>query len=172
MIRTWRTIAFAAITCTACGPSRGAAADDGAVQREAVRFLLRERARDDAIVLWSDATPGPVFETLGEPAAAPVAGVAGPTALGGVSDIQRADLDTLFRAHPDGWRAFFAQHPGATGVIELSRVRYADDRRAATIVVGRACGEHCRQAWRVRVERRADGRWQATGLTFIGVPQS
>ncbi|MBV9880340.1 MAG: hypothetical protein JO180_07585, partial [Gemmatirosa sp.] len=125
-----------AVACTALRDTGGASA-----QRAALRHLFRDRAHDRALVLWADASrAGPVFEALGEPPAPPVAGTPADTSLGSVVALRGHDLDTLFRAHPDGWAAFFAQHPGATGLLEVARaVRHGD---TATVLVGRACGEH------------------------------
>ena len=76
---------------------------------------------------------------------------------------------TAFRAHPDGWKAFWARYPGSTGVIELSPVRLTDD--SAALVVGRSCGEHCRTAWRVRLGRAGAG-WRVARVEFLPVPHT
>ncbi|MDQ6925366.1 MAG: hypothetical protein M3154_03925, partial [Candidatus Eremiobacteraeota bacterium] len=65
-----------------------------------------------------------------------------------VHTVVNVDLVRLFRAHPDGWAAFYATFPGAPGLVELEHPVWTGDS-LATVVVGRACGEHCVNAWRV-----------------------
>jgi hypothetical protein len=124
------------------------------------------------LVVWADRDPGPVFAELvaTTPDAVP-ARDAPPTRVGTVPvvAVRGRDLDTLFRAHPDGWKAFWARYPGATGVIELSPVRLTGD--SAALVVGRSCGEHCRTAWRVRLGR-SGAEWRVARVEFLRVPHT
>jgi hypothetical protein len=144
-----------------CAPGGGAArgSDQGAAQGAAIRHLFFERERAARVVLWADpAEPGPAFEALGRAPSPPAdsaalaRGVAAPVTL-----VRGADLRRLFRDHPDGWAAFYRRYPGAPGLVEVGPVARAPDGRTAEVVVGRACGEHCVNAWRVEL-RRADGR--------------
>ena len=144
------------LALTACTrPHRG----DAEVQGAAVRalFVTREHARQ--LVVWADPDePGPTFDVIPHaPARVDVGAVAAavPTS---VVPVRAADLARLFRAHPDGWAAFYATYPGAPGLVELARPVWSGDT-LATVVVGRACGEHCLNAWRVTVR---DGRVVAT----------
>ena len=139
--------------------ARPDAAADAGVQAAAVRelFVTREHARQ--LVLWADPREaGPTFELLGAHDAG-----ADPRTLASaipvpVRSVIAANLARLFRAHPDGWAAFYVAYPGAPGLVELARPAWSGDT-LATVVVGRACGEHCFNAWRVTVRR---GRVVAT----------
>jgi hypothetical protein len=155
------------------GGGGAAAGAEGAAQGAAVRHLFFERERAARVVLWADpAEPGPAFEALGRAPAPPAdsaalaAGVAAPVTL-----VRGADLRRLFRDHPDGWAAFYRRYPGTPGLVEVGPVARAPDGRTAEVVVGRACGEHCVNAWRVEL-RHAEGRggaWRATRVTPLRV---
>lgn len=151
------TVAALAVAASAC--ARPGPAADARVQAAAVRelFVAREHARQ--LVLWADPDEtGPTFELLGaHDARADLRALASAIPLP-VRPVRAADLAQLFRAHPDGWAAFYAAHPGAPGLVELARPAWSGDT-LATVVVGRACGEHCFNAWRVTVHR---GRVVAT----------
>ncbi len=135
------------LAAAACG--RGPA--DAEAQGAALRHLFREREHGRQLVVWADAEPGPVFAAaglraapLGAPAAAAVARATGLP----VTRVTGADMARLFRAHPDGWAAFYARYPGAPGLVEVGAAERGAD--GATLVrVGRSCGEHCRHLWRV-----------------------
>jgi hypothetical protein len=79
------------------------------------------------------------------------------------------DLAELFRQNPDAWVAFFRENVGAAGLVELSPVHLSPDGRRATTYVGRSCGEHCRNAWRIEATRAA-GRWTIAELQWVRVP--
>jgi hypothetical protein len=147
---------------------------DAAVQAAALRAIFVERGESNArLVVWDDgAHAGPVLAALGEPLVAPLAPALFAEGAVGVSveRVRRRTLDSLFDAHPDGWAAFFRAHRGAYGVVEVATPRYAGDRRTATVVVGRSCGEHCRQAWRVHLRRDDVGAWRQTAVDFLRVP--
>ncbi len=159
-----RALAAALLGTAALGCARGGGgaeqgAEQGAAQGAAIRHLFFERERAARVVLWADpAEPGPAFEALGRAPAPPAdsaalaRGVAAPVTL-----VRGADLRRLFRDHPDGWAAFYRRYPGAPGLVEVGPVLRAADGRTAEVVVGRACGEHCVNAWRVEL-RRAEGR--------------
>jgi hypothetical protein len=173
----------------AVGCARGGdGSAEGAAQGAAIRHLFFERERAARVVLWADpGEPGPAFEALGRAPAPPAdsaalaAGVAAPVTL-----VRGADLRRLFRDHPDGWAAFYRSYPGAPGLVEVGPVARAPDGRTAAVVVGRACGEHCVNAWRVELRRAAgpgagnddtaadgaagrDGAWRATRVTPLRV---
>jgi hypothetical protein len=156
-----------ALSCRAPTP-------DAAVQRAALRSLFVEREPNARLVLWVDeAHTGPVFEALGEPAAAPARALVADPSLGiPVDTVRERDLDSLFSANPDGWTAFFRVHPQSFGLIEVATPRYSAGGADAVVLVGRACGEHCRQAWRVRVGRGPNGAWRTRGVTFVRVPNA
>jgi hypothetical protein len=123
-------------------------------------------------VLWAEPrTPGPVLADLRPPEGTGPTPAPLPVSIADVPvvAVRRGALDSLFRAHPDGWKAFYARWTGAAGVIETSAVRVAGD--SATLVVARSCGEHCRQAWRVRLRARG-GAWRATAIEFVRVPDT
>ena len=170
-------VAFAACTD---GGRRAAAtrfADEAtsyAVQRLALDSLFSGRERARRIVLWAtDAGDGPVFEALDSLIPKPPAPRAIDVARLGASlparTMTEAALSALFRQNPDAWAAFFRENPAAAGLVELSPVRVSPDGRSATTYVGRSCGEHCRNAWRV-VASRASGRWTIVELQWVRVP--
>ena len=154
--------------------------DAAAIERAALRTLFVERegarqliifrgARRDAPALSmlpdNDAPSDTLALTTPDTAA---------LALGvPVTLVTLADIEAHFREHPDGWEAWFTRYAGAGGIVELTAPRLEDARaQAAWLVVGRACGEHCRAAWRVRVVRDASGAWRTTTTTTIALPRS
>ncbi len=149
-------LAVAVVVLTACSrPYRADADVQGAAVREL--FFTREHAR--RLVLWADPDePGPTFEVIYQDDARVDARAVASTVPTSVIPVRAADLARLFRAHPDGWAAFYAAYPGAPGLVELARPVWSGDT-LATVVAGRACGEHCFNAWRVTVR---DGRVVAT----------
>ena len=147
------TACVLALTLAACTPAPHAA--DTRVEAAAIRelFFTREHAR--VLVLWTDrAERGPTFELLGRLNAAVDPAALSAAIPARVVGVVASDLARLFSAHPDGWAAFYAQYPGAPGLVELAAPTWRGDT-LATVIVGRACGEHCFQAWQVTVR---DGR--------------
>ncbi|HEY0780341.1 MAG TPA: hypothetical protein VGD56_20460 [Gemmatirosa sp.] len=121
------------------------------MQATAVRelFIVREHAR--RLVVWADAAErGPTFDVLGRDDADVDTRALGAAIPVAVDRVTAPDLARLFRRHPDGWAAFYRTYPGAPGVVELASPVWSGDT-LATVVVGRACGEHCLNAWRVSV---------------------
>ncbi|GJG85654.1 hypothetical protein tb265_08350 [Gemmatimonadetes bacterium T265] len=158
------TAAACALALAACTHTPRA---DAAVQGAAVRelFFTREHARQ--LVLWTDRNePGPTFDVIGEHDAHPDVVAVATAVPTSVVPVHAADLARLFRTHPDGWAAFYTAYPGSPGLVELARPAWSGDT-LATVVVGRACGEHCLNAWRVTVR---DGRVVATAP--LRVPKS
>ncbi len=144
-----RRVATLALGLAGCTPVRHA--NDARVEAAAVHelFVTREHAR--RIVLWTDrAERGPTFDVLQARDADVDTAALGAAIPAPVVGVDAPDLDRLFRAHPDGWAAFFARYPAAPGLVELARPAWSGDT-LASVVVGRACGEHCFNAWRVTV---------------------
>ncbi len=77
-------------------------------------------------------------------------------------------MSAFFRAHPSGWDAWFAAHPANAGLIEVAEPRV--HRNDATVVVGRACGEHCRNAWRVTL-KRIRHEWVVQTIDVLPIPK-
>jgi hypothetical protein len=145
-----------------------------AMQRLALDSLFNGREHAGRLVLWAtDAGDGPVFEALGALVPKPTTprriDVARLGAALPARTITEAALATLFRENPDAWAAFFRENPAAAGLIELSPVRVSPDGQSATTYVGRSCGEHCRNAWRI-VARRLGSGWTIEALSWIRVP--
>lgn len=137
------------------------ASDVAAVQQAALTelFLVRERA--NALVLWHDSMhTGPILDSLGLSAALDVAV---PTALV-VSRVSLSDIEALFARHPDGWAALYATYPGTPGLVEVGLVTFDRNASTAHITVGRSCGENCRMAWQLALDRDERGTWQVGTL--------
>jgi hypothetical protein len=144
------------------------------IQRLAIDSLFNGRERASRVVLWStDAGDGPVLEALDSlvaKAATPHTidiGRLGASVPGRV--MSEIELAELFRRNPDAWAAFFRENAGAAGLVELSPVQLSPDGRRATTYVGRSCGEHCRNAWRIAAAR-AGRRWTIADLQWVRVP--
>jgi hypothetical protein len=144
-----------------------------AVQRLALDSLFTGRERAQRLVLWAtDAADGPALEALGP--------IIPKATMHRTIDVVRlapslparamteAAVAALFRENPDGWAAFFRENPGSSGLVELSPVGLTGGD-SATTYVGRSCGEHCRNAWRVSA-RRTSSRWIITGLEWMRFP--
>jgi hypothetical protein len=118
----------------------------------ALRHLFFVRERAGRLAVWDDRREaGPVFEALGRAPGPPVDAAAVGRVVGApVTLLGTGDLERLFRDHPDGWAAFYRAYPRAPGLVEVGPV----EREAGktVVVVGRACGEQCRNAWRVEVD--------------------
>ena len=145
-----------------------------AVQRLAVDSLFDGRERTGRLVLWAtDAGDGPVLDALGslvpKPSTPrPVDVVRLASALP-ARVMRESELAELFRRNPDAWAAFFRENPTAAGLVELAPVRLSRDGPTATTFVGRSCGEHCRNAWRI-VAKRVGERWTIVDLQWVRVP--
>lgn len=177
LIAAW---ALAGVQCTAHdGPRTDREADEATsydVQRAALDSLFNGREHAQRLVLWAtDAADGPVLEALGST-------ITRATAWHRIDIVRlspslparvmtEAALTDLFRRNPDAWATFFRENPGAAGLVELSPVRLSADGIHATTQVGRACGEHCRNAWWVAA-RRANGRWRIEALRWVRVPDA
>jgi hypothetical protein len=166
---------WAAAACTGDGSPSAERELATAVYRLALDTLFDGRERARQLVIWpSDAGDGPTFEAL--PHLAETTGARRPIDADrfGASlparVIGEPELERLFRENPDGWAAFYAAFPGAPGLVELLPVRVTHDGLRAETYVGRACGEHCRNAWRVSAARVPGGAWRVHRLEWIHVP--
>jgi hypothetical protein len=180
--RVMATAALLVVTTARCATDAGTGnavrqADDTttvSVQRLALDSLFSGREHAQRLVLWAtDAPDGPALEALGSavrrPAAPRVIDVTRLAPSLPARTLTEDAVADLFRRNPDGWAAFYREHPGSSGLVELSPVWLAPDGTTATTYVGRSCGEHCRHAWRLRA-RRQDGRWRIGELTWVRVP--
>jgi len=164
-VRGLAVLALLACLPLGCTPTR--AFDSAAVQQAALTelFLVRERA--SALVLWQDSLhAGPVFDSLG---LRPTDMVSVPAALPAVR-VSLAELEALFRDAPDGWAALYARYAGTPGLVEVGPVAFARGGRSAQLAVARSCGENCRMAWHVQVERGAEGIWRVRSIGPIAAP--
>ena len=146
------------------------------VQRVALGALFNGRERAQRLVLWeSDAEDGPALEALRS--TLPRARTSHRIDLARLAPslpartLTEAAVADLFRKNPDGWAAFFRENPGSSGLVELSPVWLSGDGDSATTHIGRSCGEHCRNAWRVSA-RRMGSRWTVTDVQWVRVPGS
>lgn len=135
-----------------------------AVQQAALTELFRVRERSSALLLWHDSLhTGPILDSLGLGAADDVAPPADVTA----SRVSLAEVEAIFRQHPDGWAALYATYPGIPGLVEVGPVTFAPDARSAQIIVGRSCGENCRMAWQVTLEPQDDRAWRVRDVGAV-----
>lgn len=150
-----------------------------AVWRLALDTLFNGREHARRLVLWaSDRGDGPVLDALGaqvprEPAPRAIDIVKLSASLP-ARVMRESELEALFRRYPDAWAAFYRENPGAAGLVELSPVRVLGDARAAEayeVYVGRSCGEHCRNAWRIVARRDAAGTWRVDSLAWVVVAE-
>ncbi len=151
-------------TAHADGTRPSEARDIGAVQTAALTELFTVREQATALLLWRDSLhTGPVFDSLGLRAALDIAT---PASLV-VSRVSLAELEALFAQHPDGWAAVYATYPGIPGLVEVGPVTFAPDARSAQIVVGRSCGENCRMAWRITLDREDSLEWRVRDVGAV-----
>jgi hypothetical protein len=144
------------------------------VQRAALDSVFNGRERARRLVLWeSDAADGPALEplrsTLPRARKSHTIDVARLAPSLPARTLTEAAVADLFRKNPDGWAAFFRENPGSPGLVELSPVWLSWDGDSATTHIGRSCGEHCRNAWRV-FARRMGSRWTVTEIQWMRVP--
>ena len=144
------------------------------VQRLALDTLFSGREHAQELVIWSSDSAGPALENILSQHRLDHARIdikrLAPRIPAIVVDEQT--LTDLFREHPDGWAEFFRLHPRSSGLVELSAVRFSSGNRVAESFVGRSCGEHCRNAWRVVAKRDASGTWKVIDLQWVRVPEN
>ena len=143
-----------------------------AIQRLALDTLFNGREHARELVIWSSDSAGPALEGILSKQGLKHSRIhvesLEPTIPATAIDETR--LTDLFRDHPDAWAEFFRRHPHSSGLVELSPVRYSSGDSMAEVFVGRSCGEHCRNAWRVVARRDPGGAWTVVDLRWITVP--
>ena len=152
----------------ACG--RPKPVEQADIARVALKQLFLTRERAHAVALWRDATVTlSLPATLASDAAPRLALDSATLALPVPTRAEdRASMDAFFRANPKGWDAWFIANPASAGLIEVAEPRVHDND--ATIVVGRACGEHCRNAWRLTL-KRIRHEWVVQAIDVLPVPK-
>jgi hypothetical protein len=161
-----------------CARPSSSGADAAAIERAALRTLFLEREHGQQLVLLRttrDSAPVlgdvdfPVTDALVQPdmrlLAMPVP----------VTVVTMHHVDSVFRANPDGWAAWYARYPVSSGLIEMTQPRMMIDsngRLAATLIVARSCGDHCRSAWQVSVRRDARGTWRTELVVPLRLPRT
>jgi hypothetical protein len=161
----------------------GCAADDAdaeatlqaAVIGEALAELFARRERARSITVWEDgrrfaptmAAFGGSFDDADTLALIRTARLKLDVPFG-VERTTLREMEAFFRTDPEGWDAWFEAHPGNAGVVEIVRPRINGD--SALVVVGRACGEHCRTAWQVQLVRTG-GAWAVRSVEALRVPR-
>jgi hypothetical protein len=178
--RGWRLMTIAMLA--ACVPADGSHTSAGAASAYEVEvldatltelFARRERAR--SITVWENGRRfAPTMAAFGGPfddadtlALIPAAHLE----LDVPFRVERTtlrDMEAFFRTDPEGWDAWFEAHPGNAGVVEIVRPRIRGD--SAQVIIGRACGEHCRTAWRVRLARTGMP-WRVQSVEVLRVPR-
>lgn len=141
------------------------------IARAALSHLFLSRERAQALTLWQDPTVSLTLGALRDADAQPR--VALDSAVLGLPLATReatvASMEAFFKAHPAGWDAWFIANPANAGLVEVAAPRVRGDD--ATMVVGRACGEHCRSAWRLTL-RRVRHDWVVQQVRVLPVPRS
>jgi len=155
-----------ATACTAGGDATRT------VQRLALDTLFNGREHARELVIWSSETAGPALEQILidhglEQHPVDVQKLASTIPA---NTIDEATLTRIFRDNPDAWAEFFRRYPRSSGLVELSPVRFSSGNTVAETYVGRSCGEHCRNAWRIVARRDETGTWTVTELRWLRVP--
>ncbi len=163
-----------AFAIAGCAPGRDHAGERAVVRAALVElFATREKAR--AITVWHDPRQqGPTLSAYGGPwdhrdtLALQVVDTTGYGLPFRVEHTTLREISAFFAEHPGGWDVWFETHPGNAGVVEVVQPRmYAD---SAAVIVGRACGEICRSAWRVSLVR--DGAsWRVRQVRTLVLPE-
>lgn len=158
----------------ACGPGRDHAAERAVVRATLVELFAR-RERPQAITIWHDPREqAPTLSAYGGPwdhrdtLALQVVDSTGLDLPFRVEHTTLREMAAFFAAHAGGWDTWFEQHPGNAGIVEFAAPRFFAD--SAVVVVGRACGEICRSAWRVSLERGA-GTWRVRAVGVLPIPR-
>jgi hypothetical protein len=163
--RLARLLPLLAIGCAPPSPR-----DAAAIDRAVLTTLFAERERGTRLVLY--AGPSDSALTL-QSAVLPAGAVLRRASVDGVplsvELVGPSQLTAHFRAHPEAWRAWFERFPGSAGLVE--RTEPAVEGARATMLVGRACGEHCRMAWRVTLLHGA-GAWRVQQVMPVPLPPS
>jgi hypothetical protein len=159
--RAMRLGTLAALVLAGCTGGRDHAAER-AVLRATLVELFATREQAVAITVWRDPREqAPTLSAWGPPwdhRDTLRLQVVDTTGLGLPFRVERTtlgDMERAFRDTPDAWDRWFVENPGNAGIVEVTRPRLMGD--SAVLVVGRACGEICRSAWRVTLEREQGG---------------
>ncbi len=170
-----RPLLFLAVTLlAACGPGKNYRAERAVLRATLVElFATRERAQ--VISVWQDPRQqSPTLSAFGGPwdhHDTLALQIVDSTGLGlpfRVERITLGDMERFFRANPKGWDAWFEAHPGNAGIVEVATPKIADD--SAVVIVGRACGEICRTAWRVTLARNGEA-WKVARVDVLKLPK-
>lgn len=161
-------------TLAACGPGRDYRSERDVLRATLVElFATREKAR--AITVWHDPREqAPTLSAYGGPwdhRDTLALQVVDTTGLGLPFVVERTTLgesERFFREHAGGWDSWFEANPGNAGVVEVVKPRVFAD--SAVVIVGRACGEICRSAWRVSLAR-VNGGWTVRRVTVLTLPR-
>jgi hypothetical protein len=142
-----------------------------AIQRIALDTLFNGREHSRELVVWSSDSVGPALEAIlpQQHLQHTRLRVDRLNATIPATAIDERTIARLFREHPDGWEEFFRRHPRSSGLVELSPVRFSSGE-SAEVFVGRSCGRHCQNAWRVVLRRDPVGAWRVTRLQWVAVP--
>ena len=150
-----------------------------AVQRAALLTLFVEREHARILVFWHDGThPSPTLRLLRAAGVAVDAQQPDTAALALPLPVHVESLATMeqqFRESPDGWEAWFLRFPASSGIIALTRplllATSPDGLVRASVVVARACGEHCHSAWRLTLQRAPGGGWRTLTVQPLTLPR-
>lgn len=172
--RFTRAVTIILLITAACGPGRDYVAEKQVVRATLTElFAKRERAR--AITVWHDPREqAPTLSAFGGPfdhhdtLTLQVVDTTGMGLPFVVEHTTLREISAFFAEHPGGWDRWLEDHPGNAGVVEVVKPRVWDD--SAAVVVGRACGEMCRSAWRVSLVR-ADTTWRVKRVQLLSVPK-
>lgn len=155
--------------------SRRPVGAEAEVVRASLVTLFSRRERAQSIAIWTDSRErSPTLSAFGGRFDAhdtlqlvdlPSGGGAWPFALEATS---LRDMQAFFKRAPAGWDSWFSSRQGSGGVVEIVRPRIAGD--SASIIIGRACGEICRGAWRVSLVREG-GVWRTHNVVVLTVPR-
>jgi hypothetical protein len=157
-------VGAAAAVVAACAPGRDYSAERAVLRATLVElFAMREKAQ--AITVWHDPRQqGPTLSAYG-----------GPWDHHDTLALQVVDTTAFalpFRVEHTTLReisAFFAEaHPGNAGIVEVVQPRLFAD--SAVVIVGRACGEICRSAWRVALVRDRES-WRVREVRTLVLPR-
>ena len=153
-MRSAREVAAVGLTLLIACQSPGDATF--AVQCLALDTLFNGREHARELAIWSSDSAGPVLEQISRQKnlthqRTDVRRLA-PTLP--ATAIDEATIARMFREHADGWAEFFRRFPHSSGLVELSPPHFSSGNSVGEMYVGRSCGPHCQNAWRV-VARRA-----------------
>ncbi|MEO7964864.1 MAG: hypothetical protein ABIT38_13255 [Gemmatimonadaceae bacterium] len=167
---------------TACNrtPRALSPADLAAAERAAIVQLFLSYERPQQLVFWDGAPrDSPIFGEIALGDSLNPRGVSPESLLLPipVSVVHREELERLFHENADAWEAWYRLHPASGGVVEVTAPRLAPPSSArittsssASVVIGRLCGEHCRSAWNVTVEKK-HGEWIVKGVRPVALPK-